>query len=95
MLVKVNRIGGYSKSTVIPKSLIRELGWSWGDRLLFERAGDTIIVSKINRPSKDTRKLRFIGYSYAVTISRVIAKDLDSDWLVVEAIGGKLILRMM
>jgi len=98
ILVKVNESGRSQKSKfiIIPKQVIKELNWKIGDRLHFDEFKDVIEIHKVNGEeydSKRVRKLRFNGYSYAVTIPKIIAKNIQADWLELKKSENKIIIR--
>lgn len=98
ILVKVNEAGRTQKSKfiIIPKQIIKELKWRVGDRLHFNESKNGIEIRRVNGEkceSKRVRKLRFNGYSYAVTIPKVIAKDIQADWLELKKSGNKIVIK--
>jgi len=55
----LTKVGNGAHRATIPSRLIRELGWTFGDKLQMDRVGTTLVVSKecgqhaaINRISK-------------------------------------------
>ena len=92
MFVEINRSGKYSKFIMIPKSYVKELGWSWSDKLLFEQHGNVITISRTDQASENVRRLRLNGYSYIVTIPKKIAKELNLDWVEVEIVEDKIMI---
>ncbi len=98
ILVKVNEAGRTQKSKfiIIPKQIIKELEWGAGDRLYFSESMDGIEIRRINDKNCENervRRLRFNGYSYAITIPKVIAKGIQADWLELKKSGNKIVIK--
>ncbi len=97
--VKVNESGRSQKSKfiIIPKQIIKELNWKVGDILYFNEFRNGIEIHKVNGEEYDrkrVRKLRFNGYSYLVTIPKVIARDIQADWLELKKSRNKIIIKL-